>query len=199
MLSEYDRTWCTKLLADLTKWTISSPFRMPVDPIRDGAPNYPSIVKKPMDFHTMKKKLSGSEYNSVQEFVDDIQLICDNAKLFNGATSMYGLICDDIMAEVHRQYSEKPTSLDDEWYKAMLKAGQALEEHLRQAPPEITLAQVTAPAPNFEKIQLSAAQKETVSKIVGTTKMEKVAARWPLFNDATKNQIISVIGDAGRK
>jgi hypothetical protein len=199
MVSEYDRSWCAKLLADLTKWNISTPFRNPVDPIRDGAPNYPTIVKKPMDFHTMKKKLSGSEYQSVQEFIDDIQLICDNAKLFNGATSMYGLICDDIMSEVYRQYSEKPDSLDEEWYKALLKAGHALDDHLRQAPPEITLAQSSASVPDFEKLQLSVSQRDAIAKIIGVSRIEALSAQWPLLNDSARNRVLSVIGNSGTK
>jgi hypothetical protein len=108
-LTEFGKTWCTKLLTDLAKWPITAPFRVPVDPERDGAPTYRQIVTHPMDFQTMRKKLGSSEYRSVQEFIDDIQLICDNAKLFNGVNSMYGLICDDVMAEVQKQFSEKPT------------------------------------------------------------------------------------------
>jgi hypothetical protein len=124
-----------------------------------------------MDFHTMKKKLNGSEYKSVQEFIDDIQLICDNAKLFNGATSLYALICDDIMAEVHRQYSEKPNSMDEEWYKSLFKATQALEEHLRGAPEEIARLRSFTPAPDFEKVHLSARQRDALAMIIGPRRL----------------------------
>jgi hypothetical protein len=48
----------------------------------------PAAILNGLQIHTMKKKLFGSEYKSVQEFIDDIQLICDNAKLSNGSTSV---------------------------------------------------------------------------------------------------------------
>jgi hypothetical protein len=47
MLNECNRAWCTKLLTNLIEWSISSPFRMPVDPIRDGVHEYATTAKKP--------------------------------------------------------------------------------------------------------------------------------------------------------
>jgi hypothetical protein len=196
MLTEYDQTWCSKLLTDLMKWPISSPFHMPVDPVRDGALNYPSIVKNPMDFHTMKKKLTGSEYNSVQEFIDDIQLSCDNAKLFNGSASMYGLICDDIMAEAHRQYSEKPKSADEEWHRGLLKAVQNLGEHLGDAPAEIAVGGSPEAPPSLEKLQPSEQQREALMRIVGTCQTEILSKSWGFLNVSTRDHILSVIGDS---
>ena len=49
-------------------------------------PNYYKIVTKPMDFSTMKSKLSsqnGMSYGNVKEFVDDVNLIFSNCALFN--------------------------------------------------------------------------------------------------------------------
>jgi hypothetical protein len=195
-MNEYDRTWCSKLLADLTKWSISSPFRMPVDPIRDGAPNYPTIVKHPMDFQTMKKKLSLSEYTSVQQFIDDIQLVCDNAKLFNGPASIYGLICDDIMTEVHKQYSQKSNSVDEEWYKSLHKAVQDLETHLADAPVEIAAGRTFKAPSNLEKLELSAAQREALINIVGTSQTEVLTKKWAFLNESAKDQILSVIDNS---
>jgi hypothetical protein len=192
MLSEYDRGWCNKLLTDLTKWAITSPFRMPVDPIRDGCPNYHLIVASPMDFHTMKKKLTASEYSSVEQFIDDIQLICDNAKKFNGASSMYGLICDDIMAEVHRQYSEKPNSADDEWYKSLLKAVRALDDHLADAPAEVSLSREVARPPKVT--DLTPAQRDAIQRQMGSEKIENLPRRWVVLNDATRAKILAVVG-----
>jgi hypothetical protein len=194
MLSEYDRTWCTKLLATVTKWPISYPFLMPVDPIRDGAPNYLTIVKNPMDFGTMKKKLSESKYNSVQEFIDDIQLICDNAKLFNGSTSMYGLFCNDIMAEVHKQYSEKSNSVLEEWYKSLLQAIQDIERLLQEVPIEITTVESFESPSNLDQPKLSMIQKQVLIRLIGIVQTETLSQKWRFLNESARNQILSVIG-----
>lgn len=48
-----------------------------------GLIDYPSIVKYPMDLGTINKKLREDRYNTVEEVLDDIQLIWDNCKLYN--------------------------------------------------------------------------------------------------------------------
>jgi hypothetical protein len=198
MLSEYDKAWCNKLLTELTKWPITAPFRMPVDPVRDGAANYRQIISNPMDFHTMKKKLTGSEYTSVQSFIDDIQLICDNAKKFNGAQSMFGLIGDDIMEEVHKQFSEKAATADEEWYKSLVKAVQALHEHVHQAPPEVSMLLSNQKLPDFSKIGLTPEQISIIEKETGES-VQNLPLRWPFLNEASRGNIISIVGENSNK
>ena len=45
--------------------------------------DYPIIIKHPMDLSTIKKKLKSSKYKIINDFIDDIQLIWDNCKLYN--------------------------------------------------------------------------------------------------------------------
>ncbi|KAI0701725.1 Bromodomain-containing protein [Earliella scabrosa] len=46
------------------RWSVqlkdASPFIQPVDPIALGIPHYPSIIKRPMDFSTIERKLNAS-------------------------------------------------------------------------------------------------------------------------------------------
>lgn len=191
--SEFDKSWCSKVLNDLNKWPITSPFRQPVDPVRDNAPNYPQIVTNPMDFSTMRKKLNNNEYTSVQEFIDDIQLICDNAKKFNGETSMYALICDDIMAEVHRQYSEKATTQDEEWYKLLAQSVTKLQEHIKDAPTDIAPIESPEKPPEFERSKLSTEQISQIEGLLGFDKIDTLLIRWPFLNDATRKKIKTIL------
>jgi bromodomain-containing factor 1 len=60
-------------------------------------PTYPDIIKHPMDLGTLELKLRNNEYASVQSCVDDLQLIVDNARRFNGPDhaithAAYGMI-----------------------------------------------------------------------------------------------------------
>jgi hypothetical protein len=151
-----------------------------------------------MDFHTMKKKLTGSKYPTVQSFIDDVQLICDNAKKFNGAQSMFGLIGDDIMAEVHRQFSEKASTADEEWYKSLVKAVQALQDHVRDAPPEVSLILSNQKAPDLSKLELSAEQTGAIEKEIGD-RIHNLAARWQFLNEAARGNIVSIIGQSSNK
>ena len=46
--------------------------------------DYLDTVKNPMDFETMLSKLDNCEYKCAQDFLSDIDLIAENAILYNG-------------------------------------------------------------------------------------------------------------------
>lgn len=133
-LSDYDKNWCTHLLNELMRWPLTTPFRVPVDPVRDGADHYFEIIAHPMDLTTMKKKLSDNEYKNVQAFIDDVHLICNNSTAFNGEDSMYGYIAHDVKKYIDDQYKEKASSVEDEWQKKLENVVNRLHDHVQKAP-----------------------------------------------------------------
>ena len=68
----------------------------PVDIVNLNIPHYPSIIKTPMDFSTIDRKLMASHplkpdlneslprYYSADEFIADVRLIYQNTATFNG-------------------------------------------------------------------------------------------------------------------
>lgn len=50
--------------------------------------DYPTIVKHPMDLSSIEKNLKSDKYTYVEEFLDHVQLIWDNCKLYNMAGSV---------------------------------------------------------------------------------------------------------------
>ncbi|KAM4029192.1 bromodomain-containing protein 9 isoform 2-T2 [Anomaloglossus baeobatrachus] len=59
-------------------------------PVTDQiAPGYFMIIKHPMDFSTMKEKISSNEYKSITEFKADFKLMCDNAMTYNRPETVY--------------------------------------------------------------------------------------------------------------
>lgn len=67
----------------------STEFRQPVDyvgihqisnKIGLGLEDYQKIVENPMDLGTLFKKLSANKYKTVENCLEDIQLIWDNCK-----------------------------------------------------------------------------------------------------------------------
>jgi len=73
------RTFLTKL----SNFDSDGVFGNPVDPIAQGCPNYPEVVKNPMDLSTIKKKLSKNKYKSKEEVLQDVKLMIDNSLFFN--------------------------------------------------------------------------------------------------------------------
>ncbi|CAD8092949.1 unnamed protein product [Paramecium sonneborni] len=71
-------------------------FRQPVDYKRLNLPDYIQIVKRPMDLGTVQQKLNNNLYKTVEECLDEIQLIWDNCKLYNGSTSWITKIAEKL-------------------------------------------------------------------------------------------------------
>ena len=48
-----------------------------------GIPDYPSIIKNPMDLSTLKKNLLKGKYSELDQFVADLCLIWENCRTYN--------------------------------------------------------------------------------------------------------------------
>lgn len=61
------------------------PFAEPVDWVKLGIPNYPTIVKEPMDFGTIEKRCQNGHYTAgkFERFERDMRLVFSNCLLFN--------------------------------------------------------------------------------------------------------------------
>lgn len=81
-LTECFRKRCTDVLDRLKKKDHYNIFLEPVN--TETVTGYLDIIKHPMDFSTMTKKLSRQEYKSLGEFRKDLDLIWSNCLLFNG-------------------------------------------------------------------------------------------------------------------
>ena len=84
-MTPQELTICREIHAGLTskeRNNINYLFLHPVDPTY--FPDYPVIVKRPMDLRTLKQNLdNGTVYATKEEFYADAKLIFDNAILFN--------------------------------------------------------------------------------------------------------------------
>ncbi|KAJ2747841.1 hypothetical protein GGI20_000136 [Coemansia sp. BCRC 34301] len=69
-------------------------FLEPVD--TSAIPDYLGIIKSPMDLGTMQRKVETNRYRSIAEFRQDLLLICQNARKYNGDGSIYARSADRI-------------------------------------------------------------------------------------------------------
>ena len=95
-----------KLMNILWKVRDAELFHKPVDPVELNIPNYYEIIKKPMDFTTVKRKLSNSTYSNVKEYCEDMDLIFNNCFLYNGTNSYVGEICLKIKNEYKNLFAK---------------------------------------------------------------------------------------------
>ncbi|KAJ1561461.1 hypothetical protein HK096_004634, partial [Nowakowskiella sp. JEL0078] len=83
VMSASETKKCKSVLKIVQKHPVAGWFLEPVDPVLHGLPTYFEIVKKPMDLSTVKSKLERGLYSSPKDFESDMQLVFENAMLFN--------------------------------------------------------------------------------------------------------------------
>ena len=96
---------CATILKQVYQNRQAWPFHKPVDWKNMGIPDYPKIVKRPMDMDQIARKLGGKdakeregprEYKSPLEFRDDMRLIFDNCQLYNPVGSDVRMMGDTL-------------------------------------------------------------------------------------------------------
>ncbi|XP_041641366.1 bromodomain-containing protein 7 [Cheilinus undulatus] len=76
-----------QLIRQLQRKDPSAFFSFPVTDLI--APGYSSIIKRPMDFSTMKEKVKKECYQSLDELKVDFKIMCENAMIYNKPETIY--------------------------------------------------------------------------------------------------------------
>ncbi|KAK4160763.1 homeotic protein female sterile [Cladorrhinum sp. PSN259] len=97
----------TRMLSGPGFWTrVVGPFKDPVDPQRDGVPDYFDVVKKPMDLTTMKAKMDARQYTSEDEFLTDMNQIFSNCYTYWKETDPMWAACQKLQKSFEDKYSQ---------------------------------------------------------------------------------------------
>eukprot|EP00042_Codosiga_hollandica_P040289 m.345849 g.345849 ORF g.345849 m.345849 type:complete len:314 (-) comp55820_c0_seq1:90-1031(-) len=86
-LTKPPKAFFKKLIEDLKRRDSNRIFCEPVT--EELAPDYFSVIERPMDFQTMLKKNAADEYATIAEIEADFQLMCTNATVYNSPDSWY--------------------------------------------------------------------------------------------------------------
>ncbi|XP_067086414.1 bromodomain testis-specific protein isoform X2 [Osmerus mordax] len=71
------------VVRDLWKHQFSWPFRQPVDAVSLNLPDYYTIIKKPMDLSSIKKRLLNNYYWKAMECIQDFNTMFTNCYVYN--------------------------------------------------------------------------------------------------------------------
>ena len=99
--------FCKHVLDTLKKskyWGQAQYFLEPVDPVALNIPNYHSVIKKPMDMHTMEDKLNDNQYEKAKDLEEDFRQIFKNCYKFN--------VENDVVWSAGKQFEQ---TFDDIW------------------------------------------------------------------------------------
>ena len=90
----------SRLLMNLGRQPQAHIFSEPVDWEKLQIPDYPTIIKNPMDFATIKTKLKEHKYRNVREYMDDMELVFTNCATYNAV----GTDVAQLGNAVHEEY-----------------------------------------------------------------------------------------------
>uniref|UniRef100_A0A4X2L5T5 Bromodomain adjacent to zinc finger domain protein 2B n=1 Tax=Vombatus ursinus TaxID=29139 RepID=A0A4X2L5T5_VOMUR len=83
-----DLALCSMILTEMETHEDAWPFLLPVN--LKLVPGYKKVIKKPMDFSTIREKLSSGQYSNLETFALDVRLVFDNCETFNEDDSDIG-------------------------------------------------------------------------------------------------------------
>ncbi|XP_066135598.1 bromodomain adjacent to zinc finger domain protein 2B isoform X3 [Saccopteryx bilineata] len=83
-----DLALCSVILNEMETHEDAWPFLLPVN--LKLVPGYKKVIKKPMDFSTIREKLSSGQYPNPEPFALDVRLVFDNCETFNEDDSDIG-------------------------------------------------------------------------------------------------------------
>ncbi|GLB36381.1 putative transcription factor [Lyophyllum shimeji] len=116
--------FCQSTVRSLKKLKDAGPFLRPVDYVALNIPHYPSIIKSPMDFSTIERKLASSNptkpdpnlqnprYHTTDEFISDVRLIFQNCITFNGPDHAVSLMGKRVEQVFDKQIKQIPPAVE---------------------------------------------------------------------------------------
>ncbi|KAK7320375.1 hypothetical protein VNO77_29792 [Canavalia gladiata] len=115
-----DKRTLELILDKLQKKDTYGVYAEPVDP--EELPDYHDVIEHPMDFATVRRKLANGSYSTLEQFENDVFLICSNAMQYNAAETIYHKQARSIQ-ELARKKFEK-LRIDFERSQSELKSDQ---------------------------------------------------------------------------
>lgn len=109
---------CSELLKEMSKLPQSVWFLEPVDPIKFNIPDYPKIIKNPMDFSTIKSNIENGMYESVEEFANHMRLVFRNAVTFNtDKESMVHIAAKDVGNRFEDRFKQLLSQISPDYFE----------------------------------------------------------------------------------
>ncbi|KAG0173770.1 hypothetical protein DFQ30_007055 [Apophysomyces sp. BC1015] len=102
--------YCLAIMRNLKRHRDAAPFRQPVDYIKLNVPDYPKIIKQPMDLDTVDLKLNSGAYDTVEDMVADVRLVFSNCYKFNGPEAMISMLCQNVEFTFEKSLKQMPPS-----------------------------------------------------------------------------------------
>ncbi|XP_068101782.1 bromodomain adjacent to zinc finger domain protein 2B isoform X5 [Hyperolius riggenbachi] len=95
---------CSVILSEMESHEDAWPFLLPVN--LKHVPGYKKVIKKPMDFATIREKLSSGQYPNFEAFALDVRLVFNNCETFNEDDSEIGRAGHKMRTHFEKRWTE---------------------------------------------------------------------------------------------
>ncbi|KAG8432359.1 hypothetical protein GDO86_016848 [Hymenochirus boettgeri] len=99
-----DLALCSVILSEMESHEDAWPFLLPVN--LKLVPGYKKVIKKPMDFATIREKLSNGHYPNFEAFALDVRLVFNNCETFNEDDSEIGRAGHKMRVHFEKRWTE---------------------------------------------------------------------------------------------
>lgn len=111
--------FCKEVMKEMYKKQHNSfayPFYDPVDYVALGIPDYPKIIRRPIDLGSMKRKLDSNQYRDHLSFEADFKLLINNCFTYNPPMTPVHKMGEQLQAVFYQKWQELPQQLpQQEW------------------------------------------------------------------------------------
>lgn len=179
---------CLAIMEEILEHPISEVFYEPVDPVADEVPDYFDIIKNPSDLSTVQNKLVTDQYQSFDDFKRDMNLIWENAILYNGRGSFPAFIADQLGRIFQRRISQIEVPTPEQWVSEYLKARSIMVKLFRSPPKSVaSVAQTDESADDKEECKYYHVSDEDLAFF------QQMA---PIFKDpANRSELIKLVNE----
>ncbi|OHS99338.1 Bromodomain containing protein [Tritrichomonas foetus] len=133
-LADFQKQRCLKVMDKIQKYHISRMFSQPVNPTTDNCPDYFSKITSPMDLGTARKKLDNNEYETVEQWKEDMELIWNNAFTYNGPKALISLLAKEIQTIFRDLTVNFSSDADADWNSQFEKLKSEINSIIKTAP-----------------------------------------------------------------
>jgi len=179
---------CKSVLTAVARHKFSLPFMTPVDPVALCIPDYFDVIKHPMDFETIRKKLFSGQYENVADFNADAQLVFSNACTYNHPGSDVYIMAESVRDHFNRRM--KPVEERERKYK-LKESGEISDLRKSVNTAKEIVQQLDKPSPRASNspVRRPAAEVQPMSK----AEMRQLSNAVNALNPKHLTTIISII------
>jgi hypothetical protein len=131
--------FCKEFTDKLIKHPLALPYVRPVNPQLDNAPDYLERIQRPMDLGTIKTNLENNHYPNSRAWSADIQLVWQNAKLYNAKKTLLHESAERLSQKCQKMLKMIPKTEPELWALRLAKINHKIRVFLRENPPEFSI------------------------------------------------------------